>query len=265
MELWQVDAFTDRPFGGNAAAVCLVDRPRDERWMRSLAAELKLSETAFATPVRNGYELRWFTPVTEVALCGHATLATAHVLWTSGAADTTDELRFDTRGGQLTARRDTDLVWLDFPALPAAPAPPADRDRLAAAVRATPRWVGRSRYDYLVELGTEAEVRAVRPDLDRIRALGGPAVIVTAPGEGGAHDFVSRYFDPTEGLDEDPVTGSAHCALGPHWAARFGRTDLLGYQASARGGQVRVRLAGDRAHLGGRAVTVLRATLDPRL
>ncbi len=258
LPLWQVDAFTDHPFGGNPAAVCLVDRPYDDGWAQSVAAEMNLSETAFVTRSDQTYGLRWFTPTTEVSLCGHATLATAHALWEDGAD--TDELRFATASGPLTARRAEGLIWLDFPTLPATATGSAEREELAAAIGVTPRWVGRSEHDHLVEVRGAAEILALRPDLDRLRALG-TGVIVTARARDGRHDFLSRYFDPAEGIDEDPVTGSAHCVLGPYWAQRLGRDELFGHQASTRGGEVRVRVAGDRTHLGGTAVTVLRGNL----
>jgi PhzF family phenazine biosynthesis protein len=266
--VYQVDAFTAEPFAGNPAAVCLLEADADPAWMQSVAAEMNLSETAFLRPVGQAgrWRLRWFTPTVEVELCGHATLASAHVLFSEGLVDVGDPVRFDSAGGPLAARRDGDgAIWLDFPATPAAPVdPPAEL--LDALGVGGVGFVGRrARFDYLVELSDEAAVRDLAPDL---RALGGVApdgvgVIVTAaaaPGVAG-HDFVSRYFAPSAGIDEDPVTGSAHCVLGPFWAERLGRDDLTGFQASARGGLVRVRPQGDRVQLGGRAVTVLRGQL----
>jgi predicted PhzF superfamily epimerase YddE/YHI9 len=262
--LYQVDAFTGEPFAGNPAAVCLLSGGEDPEWMQAVAAEMNLSETAFLHPggEPGRYRLRWFTPAVEVELCGHATLASAHVLWSEGLAGTGQPLRFDTASGPLAARPGEDgTIWLDFPATPAEPAgPPAG---LLDALGGGPaRFVGRSRFDYLVELEDEAAVRGLAPDVRRLGELGCRGVIATAAAEGaGGYDFVSRFFAPGAGIDEDPVTGSAHCTLGPYWADRLGRAELTGHQASARGGQVRVRPRGDRVLLGGRAVTVLRGQL----
>jgi PhzF family phenazine biosynthesis protein len=256
----QVDAFTDVPFAGNPAAVCVLPRPRGERWMQAVAREMNLAETAFLHREGDGFRLRWFTPTIEVELCGHATLASAHVLWQDGHLAPGDEARFDTRSGRLTARRAGEWIELDFPAEPAEPvAPPRE---LVRALGVDPVWIGRNRMDYLAELGSEAEVRAVRPDLRALAGLPARGVIVTARSASPDFDFVSRFFGPAAGVDEDPVTGSAHCALGPHWGPKLGKTELVGYQASTRGGVVRVRLAGGgRAILGGRAVTVLAGEL----
>ena len=256
----QVDAFADRAFTGNPAAVCILGRAREEGWMRDVAAEMNLSETAFLHPEEDGWRLRWFTPEVEVDLCGHATLATAHVLWEDGHLPADEVARFHTRSGLLTATKAGEWIELDFPAKPIldGPAP----DGLAAALGAEPVYVGRSHFDVLVEVASEAEVRALKPDLGRLAGVEARGVIVTARAEGGAgYDFVSRFFAPRVGVAEDPVTGSAHCVLAPYWAARLGRDELVGYQASRRGGTVRVRAAGDRVHLGGRAITVLRGEL----
>ena len=259
LRIWQVDAFTDRPFAGNPAAVCILPAARDERWMQQVAAEMNLSETAFLVARENGFDLRWFTPTVEVDLCGHATLASAHTLWESGQLAQSDPARFHTRSGLLTAVRDGKLIELDFPALPGeVVSPPQD---LVAALGATPLEVLRSKFDYLFVVAGEGAVRAVVPDHSALGALGVRGVIVTGRGEGSGHDCVSRYFAPGAGIDEDPVTGSAHCVIGPYWADKLGRTELRAYQASARGGELRVRVAGDRVRLGGRAVTVLEAEL----
>jgi predicted PhzF superfamily epimerase YddE/YHI9 len=265
LDLYQVDAFTDRAFAGNPAAVCLLPEPRAAEWMQHVAREMNLSETAFLQPRGTDYDLRWFTPATEVELCGHATLASAHVLWETGRLDPGEPARFHTLSGLLTAERrpgppgETDWIELDFPAKPAAEValPPG----LAAAIGAEPVFAGKSRFDYLLELGSEAEVRAVTPDFGRLRQVPVRGVIVTARAAQGLFDFVSRFFAPGSGVDEDPVTGSAHCTLGPFWASRLGKEELLAYQASARGGVIRVRLAGDRVKLAGQAVTVLRGHL----
>ncbi|HEX4574874.1 MAG TPA: PhzF family phenazine biosynthesis protein [Gemmatimonadales bacterium] len=257
--IFQVDAFTNRAFGGNPAAVCVLPAPREERWMQDVAREMNLSETAFLHPQDDGYALRWFTPAVEVALCGHATLASAHVLWQEGHLPANRSARFHTKSGLLTADRHAEWIELDFPALPAAPAPtPAG---LAAALGATPRWVGRSRFDYVVEVESEEAVRGLDPDfaaLERVEARG---VAVTSRASTPDFDFVSRFFAPRAGVREDPVTGSAHCALTPFWSERLHKTALTAYQASPRGGVIRVRLAGDRVVLGGQAVTVLRGEL----
>lgn len=260
MKLLQVDAFTDQPFKGNPAAVCLLDREVDDQWMQAVAAEMNLSETAFVAPADGGGELplRWFTPSAEVALCGHATLASAHVLWQEGLAPAGSEIRFSTRSGVLTARPDGDGIQLDFPATPPAEASPPDG--LEEALGARARWVGRSRFDYLVELGSEREVRELRPDFGKLAKVETRGVIVTAT-VAAPYDFVSRFFAVAVGVDEDPVTGSAHCCLSPYWSGRLGPAELVGFQASSRGGVVRTRLEGDRVLLGGHAVTVLRGEL----
>lgn len=263
-DLYQVDAFTDRPFGGNPAAVCLLPGPREAEWMQLVAREMNLSETAFVHPAEEGgWGLRWFTPAVEVELCGHATLASAHVLWETGLLAPEAPARFNTLSGLLTAeRREDGEIELDFPArtAEAVEAPPG----LTEALGAEPRFVGRSRYDYLLEVESEEVVRAIVPDHGRLRTLPVRGVIVTAAGDGTgkvAYDFVSRFFAPGAGVDEDPVTGSAHCTLGPYWESRLGKSAFLAWQASARGGSVRVRVAGERVKLGGQAVTVLRGCL----
>ncbi|HEX8394288.1 MAG TPA: PhzF family phenazine biosynthesis protein [Longimicrobium sp.] len=255
----QVDAFADRMFSGNPAAVCLLDAPRDATWMQAVAMEMNLSETAFLEPRGDEWGLRWFTPAVEVALCGHATLASAHVLWQDGHVPPPAEARFHTLSGVLTARRDGEWISMNFPAKPSQPA--AAPDGLAQALGAEPVAITRSHFDYLIEVDSEAVVRALRPDLARLAEVEARGVIVTARGAEGEYDFVSRFFAPRVGVPEDPVTGSAHCALAPYWAPKLGREQMTGYQASARGGVVRVRLDGDRVHLGGQAVTVLRGTL----
>ncbi len=259
LSIVQVDAFTAKPFAGNPAAVCVLPAPGDAGWMQRVAAEMNLAETAFLHPLDDGYNLRWFTPTVEVDLCGHATLASAHALWESGRLAPDAEARFHTRSGLLTARRSGDWIELDFPATPPEPAePPAD---LARALGVTPLYVGKTRFDYLLELESEDAVRAVRPDFALLRELGVRGVIVTGPASTPGLDFVSRFFAPGSGIDEDPVTGSAHCGLAPFWGAKLGKSEMVGYQASARGGVVRVRLNGTRVALGGQAVTVLRGEL----
>jgi PhzF family phenazine biosynthesis protein len=256
----QVDAFTNRPFAGNPAAVCVLDQARDEPWMQNVAREMNLSETAFLVPREDGYHLRWFSPAVEVALCGHATLASAHVLWEDGYLRPGAEARFHTMSGLLRATRHGEWIELDFPAKLEAPAePPID---LAKVLGAAPLYVGRNEFDYLVEVDSADCLRSLRPDFSRLRELSVRGMIVTSRSESAEFDFLSRFFAPGAGIDEDPVTGSAHCCLGPFWGTRLGKSEMLAYQASARGGVVRVRLAGDRVHLGGQAVTVLRGQLS---
>ena len=254
-----VDAFTDAPFSGNPAAVCVLDHEPEKHWMQHVAREMNLSETAFLMKREDAWALRWFTPMVEVELCGHATLASAHVMWERGLLAPGETAAFRTRSGLLTAERKQDWIWLDFPALPCewADAPPALRDALGIGTRA----VARSRHDLLVEVESEAAVREVQPDLELLARLPARGLIVTAVASTPGFDFVSRFFAPQVGVNEDPVTGSAHCALGPYWGERLGKDAMLAYQASARGGVVKVELRGERVGLGGRAVTVLRAEL----
>jgi PhzF family phenazine biosynthesis protein len=266
IRLFQVDAFTDRPFAGNPAAVCLLDGPADAAWMQAVAAENNLSETAFVTPpAADGTRgLRWFTPTVEVDLCGHATLASAHVLATE-AGVTEESLAFATRSGVLTARVSEEGIAIDLPAMACAPLADAERAGAArAAVGAGPgAEVAESGGWVLVVLDSGAAVRACAPDLGAVAAVAPFALIVTGPGDDGegGPDFVSRMFGPNAGIDEDPVTGAAHCLLGPFWADRLGRPRLRAHQASARGGDLVVDVQGDRVVLTGRAVTVLRAEL----
>jgi PhzF family phenazine biosynthesis protein len=256
--IFLVDAFADRPFTGNPAAVCLVPGWPAVAWMQSIATEMNQAETAFVWKRSDGmYPLRWFTPTVEVDLCGHATLASAHVLWSNGLATAEEVIRFETKSGILTASRKGDEIELDFPVKPAVAADPPPGLLEALEVRA-PRFVGRNQFDYLVEVESEAVLRAIAPDFRQLRQVECRGVIVTARGEDGrTADFVSRFFAPAAGVDEDPVTGSAHCCLAAYWSRMLDRSELTGYQASRRGGFVRVRLAGDRVHLGGRAVSVM--------
>ena len=260
----QVDAFTSRPFAGNPAAVCVLPEAPPEAWMRDVAREMNLSETAFlvprsSAPENEGYQLRWFTPAVEVDLCGHATVASAHVLWEDGHLPQTAQARFHTRSGLLLADRRSDWIELDFPAT--APAPAEPPVHLLDALGTKAKFVGKSRFDYFVEAESEERLRALTPDFTALRTLGVRGVIVTAQSSSAEFDFVSRFFAPGAGVDEDPVTGSAHCALGPYWCGRLGKQEFTAYQASARGGIVRVRVKGDRVILGGQAVTVLRGEL----
>ena len=267
-----VDAFTTEAYGGNPAAVCLTDEPIDAARMQLLAAELNLSETAFVVPRAqgrdrgltarrdDGFELRWFTPTLEVVLCGHGTLASAHVLWETGRVASDAPISFHTRWkGRLIATPNGDGIDLDFPS---APSPLVEHPTgLADALGATPVAVGRNDLHHVVELDDEATVRAVTPDLDALVAVEVEAITVTARSNDPAYDFVSRYFAPRHGIAEDPVTGSAHTSLGPWWADRLAKTQLVGHQVSTRGGVVRVRVGTERVTLTGDAVTIWQGKL----
>ncbi|HTQ55881.1 MAG TPA: PhzF family phenazine biosynthesis protein [Bryobacteraceae bacterium] len=255
----QVDAFTARPFAGNPAAVCILSEAPQESWMRDVAREMNLSETAFLVPRDGGYNLRWFTPAVEVDLCGHATLASAHVLWEEGRLAADARARFHTRSGLLLAERRGEWIEMDFPAK--AEQATAAPEGLAEALGLTPVYVGRNQFDYLVEVESAEALRGARPDHSQLRKLPVRGIIVTARSDTPEFDFVSRFFAPGAGVDEDPVTGSAHVCLAPYWSQRLGKTEMTAYQASPRGGVVRVRSAGDRVFLGGQAVTVLRGEL----
>jgi predicted PhzF superfamily epimerase YddE/YHI9 len=255
----QVDAFTDKPFAGNPAAVCILPGKAEEAWMRDVAREMNLSQTAFLVERGADYDLRWFTPSVEVALCGHATLASAHVLWEEGRLKPDAQARFHTKSGLLTADRRGEWIEMDFPALVERPsvAPPG----LVEALGVEPEYVGRNQFDYLVEVASEAVVRALKPDHSQLRQIPVRGVVVTSRASSARFDFVSRFFAPGSGVDEDPVTGSAHCCLAPYWATKLGKLEFVAYQVSPRGGIVRARVGGDRVQLAGQAVTALRGEL----
>ncbi|MFI5279412.1 MAG: PhzF family phenazine biosynthesis protein [Gemmatimonadales bacterium] len=254
-----VDAFTDKPFSGNPAGVCVLPAERDRTWMQNVAREMNQAETAFMLIRPDHVALRWFTPTIEMDLCGHATIASAHALWEQHTPGIGEKIRFRTKSGDLFAEKDGSWIALDFPALPSAKAdaPPGLLDALGTK----PKAVSKYKFDYLVELGSEAEVRELKPDLGQIARLPERGVVITAVATTPGFDFVSRFFAPAVGVPEDPVTGSAHCALAPYWAARLGKSEFMAYQASARGGVVKVAIKGDRVALCGKAVTVLRAEL----
>lgn len=259
ISIFQVDAFTERPFAGNPAAVCIMPGPRDHAWHQAVAAEMNLAETAFLTKEADGFRLRWFTPKVEVALCGHATLASAHVLFQEGLARPDETIRFHTQSGVLTASRRGDEIELDFPLEPDAPIePPAN---LAKALGIPMKYVGKNRFDFLVEVNSEGTLRKLTPDFRLLATVTQRGVIVTSRSSEPRFDFVSRFFAPGVGIDEDPVTGSAHCCLGAYWRRQMGKSEFLAFQASSRGGIVRVRVDDRRAYLGGKAVTVLRGEL----
>jgi PhzF family phenazine biosynthesis protein len=259
LSIVQVDAFTNKPFAGNPAAVCVLPAPRAAAWMQNVAVEMNLSETAFLVREGDRFHLRWFTPALEVPLCGHATLASAHALWECGHLKPGEQARFRTLSGMLTADQRGEWIEMDFPVKADEPAdaPP----HLSEALGAELKYVGKNNLDYIAEVESEAVLRGLKPNHSLLSELGVRGVIVTARSETRDFDFVSRFFAPGSGINEDPVTGSAHCCLAPYWAKRLGKTEFLAYQASARGGVVRVRLNGDRVILGGQAVTVLRGEL----
>jgi PhzF family phenazine biosynthesis protein len=263
IRLFHVDAFTSVAFGGNPAAVCILDVQKDEHWMLQVAAEMNLLETAFLTAQTDGYGLRWFTPAKEVSLCGHATLASAHVLWEEGIVDKLQGIHFHTLSGMLSASRNGEMVQLDFPARIVEPA--RNDERINEAVGAEPTHTSKFRVPngivYLLEYENEVIVRELKPDFRRLAETDGRAFIATSRTEMDGHDFVSRYFAPAVGINEDPVTGSAHCYLAPYWSKRLGKTQLVGFQASQRSGSVRCRLVKDRVYLEGKAVTVFKGEL----
>lgn len=257
---WQIDAFTERPFRGNPAAVCWLEKAAPENWMQSVAAEMNLSETAFVSRQPDGYSLRWFTPQVEVRLCGHATLAAAHALWTTGIHPQTEPIRFHTLSGVLTCLRSQPTIEMDFPA-----APPEEADALGDLLTALGTQAvvdtGKTQFDHLVVVDDADEVRSLCPDFGHLKSVSTRGVMVTSRSDDPRYDFISRFFAPAVGIDEDPVTGSAHCCLAPYWASVLGKVELVGFQASARGGVVQLRVAGDRVSLGGQAVTVWKGEL----
>jgi len=257
--IFVVDAFTDTAFKGNPAGVCLLPEAKDAAWMQNVAAEMKHAETAFLVRSAEGFDLRWFSPAVEINLCGHATLASAHTLYREQQARPDEEIRFFTRSGELRARKDGDMIVLDFPARPAKEAVPPPY--LLDALNVKAQFVGRSADDYLVAVASASEVRNLDPDLEKLRTLSVRGVIVTAPADKVGVDFVSRFFAPGAGIDEDPVTGSAHCCLAVYWSGKLHKTEFIAHQLSPRGGVLHVTLAGERVLLGGHAVTVLKGSL----
>lgn len=255
MLVHQVDAFCGEGFLGNPAGVCVVETAVPDSWMQAVAEKMNLSETAFIRVLKDGkFHLRWFTPEAEVKLCGHATLASAHLLWERGLLDARRAARFQTLSGMLMAQKEAELITLDFPAKPAAVSEAPSGLLQALGTRAA--CVGRSEFDYLVEVESANVLRNLTPDFVLLRKLPVRGVIVTARSDDHRFDFVSRFFAPAVGVDEDPATGSAHCTLAPYWAAKLGKTDFIACQLSARGGVLRLRLDGERVHLGGNARTM---------
>lgn len=259
VKCWQVDAFTDRRYRGNSAAVCWLEEEVTDEWMQLVAAEMNLAETAFIRRQADGYSLRWFTPLVEVPLCGHATLAAAHALWTEHLHPLDQPLHFHTRSGVLTCQWQAGLITMDFPATPAeAVEPPAG---LLESLGVDPVFVGKSQFDHLVVVEQPQQIHSLSPDFGRLKTVATRGVMVTSRSDDAQYDFLSRFFAPAVGIDEDPVTGSAHCCLGPYWANELGMSTLTGFQASKRGGTVAVTVGRERVMLGGHAVTVLRGEL----
>ena len=259
LTIYTVDAFTNRLFGGNPAAVTILPEPMPDAWMQSFAQEMNLSETAYLQRSEDGsFNLRWFTPTVEVALCGHATVASAHTLWQTGMLEPDETARFHTKSGLLTATKRGDWIELDFPAtfVTEAPAPAG----LLESFPIKPSFIGRSKFDYLLEV-QEEELHSLVPKFGKLAKVEARGVIVTSKSADLTYDFQSRFFAPASGVNEDPVTGSAHCALTPYWSAKLGKTTMLARQASRRRGIVKVELKGDRVLLSGQAVTELTATL----
>ncbi len=258
-EIFQVDAFTDQPFSGNPAAVCVLPRPADEQWMQHVASEMNLSETAFLVEQAEGYDLRWFTPAVEVDLCGHATLASAHILWEQGFLSIDAPARFYTKSGLLSATRKDSWIELDFPAEPEEPTDIPET--LFRALGAEAQYVGKNRFDFLLEFESAEVIRNMNPNFGLLGHISGRGFMITSRSDSREYDFISRFFAPACGINEDPVTGSAHCCLGPYWAKKLGKQELTAYQVSPRGGVVQMRIGNDRVYLGGQAVTVMRGTL----
>lgn len=257
--IYQVDAFADKPFSGNPAAVCVLPEERDPKWMQNVALEMNLSETAFLHKGKDGYNLRWFTPAAEVELCGHATLASAHILWETGHLKPDEQARFHTLSGLLTATLEGDWIEMDFPATPDEKVSPPPG--LTQALGAAPTYVGKNIFDYLVEVDSEEIVRGLTPDITALKKFPARGVIVTSRSASSKYDFISRFFAPAVGVDEDPVTGSSHSCLGPYWSRKLGKDELMAYQASPRGGVLRVRPQGERVKVAGQAVTVMKGEL----
>ncbi len=257
--LYQVDSFTAVPFAGNPAAVCLLPGPAEPAWMQQVAAEMNLSETAFLVRLPDGFNLRWFTPAVEVDLCGHGTLASAHIVWETGLLGPHEPAHFHTKSGLLTCTLKDGWIEMNFPATP--PSPIAPEGEVAQALGAPIKSFHSSRFDYLAELEDEATVRSLQPDFAALAKFSARGIMVTARAETPGFDFVSRFFGPGVGINEDPVTGSAHCCLAPFWAPQLGKDSMTAYQASARGGVVKVRLQDERIIVSGQAVTVFKGEL----
>jgi PhzF family phenazine biosynthesis protein len=257
--IFQIDAFTSEPFKGNPAAVCLLLEPKSDDWMQSVSTEMNLSETAFLFPEQDGYRLRWFTPKTEVDLCGHATLASAHAIWETGIADKNSLLKFYTRSGLLTAQQNNGWIELDFPVSKIEAVD--EIATLSEALHVPVLRTVQTDFDLLAEIEGEEVIKDLNPDMTRLAALPTRGIIVTSRGNSKPYDFISRFFGPNVGVNEDPVTGSAHCALAPYWHDKLGKTSFFAFQSSYRGGELKIELRGSRVGIAGQAVTVLSGKL----
>jgi PhzF family phenazine biosynthesis protein len=258
-KIYQVDSFTSEPFAGNPAGVCILDAAINEDRMQKIAAEMNLSETAFLYRDGDLYRLRWFTPEAEVSLCGHATLASAQILFEQSICSSEETIRFMTLSGELTAKSVDGMIQLDFPATVATEKTPPDA--IVEALGVTALWCGKNKFDWLLELESAEAVRSCSPDFGALKQLGARGLMVTAKSDDDRYDFISRFFAPGVGIDEDPVTGSAHCTLAPYWADKLGKDELVAFQASRRGGVVRIKLSGERVLLSGNALTVMEIDL----
>lgn len=259
-KIFTVDAFTDKKFSGNPAAVCLLEENKDDGWLLNVAAEMNLSETAFLKKADDGFSLRWFTPKTEVELCGHATLASSHILWQEGILKPDEEAVFNTVfKGILTAKKKLDEIELNFPVN--IPVHSEENPDLEKALGIKPKYLGTTEHHYIVEVNSEEEVRNVKPDFNLLELLPKYGTIVTCMSDNKNYDFISRFFAPSKGIKEDPVTGSAHCVLTPYWSGKLKKKTMRAFQASERGGFMTVTLQGDRVLLSGKAITVLKGEL----
>lgn len=259
VKIYQVDAFTPEPYKGNPAAVCILNEPKEDKWMYNVAEEMSLPETAFIHKKEGKFNLRWFTPTHEVDLCGHATLASAKVLWATGMVEKTNDIDFYTKSGVLTVRRKKDWIELDFPIEAGKEVEPPTK--LIEALEVNPKYVEKNRMDYLIEVDNEDIIKKINPDFRKLKEVDTRGVIVTSKANSERYDFVSRFFAPAIGIDEDPVTGSAHCCLAPYWKKRLNKNEFTAYQASNRGGSLKIRLGKERVYLSGKAVMVLKGEL----
>jgi PhzF family phenazine biosynthesis protein len=258
-KIYQVDSFTQTPYSGNPAGVCVLENHADDSWMQNIACEMNCAETAFLVKNGGSYKLRWFSPAVEVELCGHATLAAAHILWETESVPKDKEIIFNTLSGRLTARMTNGLIWLDFPTIPAEEtAPPLGLER---SLGEKILWCGKNRFDYLIELTSEEAVRQCSPDYKSLRTIPMRGCIITSRASSPAYNIVSRFFAPAIGIDEDPVTGSAHCCLAPFWHKRLDLLEFTSYQASKRGGYIHMILNDDRVMIGGSAVTIFKCEI----
>jgi PhzF family phenazine biosynthesis protein len=257
--LFHVNAFSDQAFNGNPAAVCLLDSIKPDSWLQNVAAQMNLSETAFVTTIDNGYSLRWFTPLKEVDMCGHATLASAHVLWQQGIIDKKETIFFQTLSGMLSATLQDDQIELDFPRLALTPIDPPEQ--LIKLLGITPIFSAMFGEKHLFVIEDQQQLVQLNPDFSALASIAGRGISITCKSNDSQYDFVSRYFAPWVGINEDPANGSSHCALTPYWAGRLGKQELTAYQASKRGGELKLRLASERVKISGQAITVLKAEL----